>query len=172
MKKPLILAALLGSSAYAADLSLKECLIQEPVPGKNMTGAFFTVENSGKDTVKLTAAAIEKIDAKFEIHEMIHKDGKMEMSEIQSYDITPGEHRFKKGGYHIMLMNLKNAPKAGETYPMNLTLDNGETLNCEAKVLSVEDTIKHFKPEDQHGHGHDKKAQEHSKDGEKSAHKH
>ena len=176
MKKILILGALISGSAMAADLNVKDCLIQEVVPGKAMTGGFFTLENGGKDTVKLVGASVEKITDKVELHEMIHKDGKMEMSQIQSYDVTPGEHQFKKGGYHIMFMEVKHFPKAGETYPVELKFDNKETLKCDAKVLSVEDTIKHFKLEgekavgefdmkaddkkaDDHGHG--KKADDH-----------
>ena len=40
MKKILILGALISGSAMAADLSVKDCLIQEVVPGKAMTGGF------------------------------------------------------------------------------------------------------------------------------------
>lgn len=145
MKKILILGALMSGAAMAGDLSVKDCLVQEVIPGKHMTGAFFTLENSGKDTVKLIGASVEKITDKVELHEMIHKDGQMEMSQIQSYDVTPGEHLFKKGGYHIMFMDVKQFPKAGETYPVELKFDNKETLKCDAKVLTVEETIKHFK---------------------------
>jgi len=163
MKKILILGALISGSALAADLSVKDCLIQEVVPGKEMTGGFFTLENGGKDTVKLVGASVEKITDKVELHEMIHKDGKMEMSQIQSYDVTPGEHQFKKGGYHIMFMEVKHFPKAGETYPVELKFDNKETLKCDAKVLTVEETIKHFKLDGEKagGHDHDKKADDH-----------
>ena len=115
MKKILILSALISGTALAGDLSVKDCLIQEVIPGKQMTGGFFVLENSGKDTVKLIGASVEKITDKVELHEMIHKDGQMEMSQIQSYDVTPGEHLFKKGGYHIMFMDVKQFPKAGET---------------------------------------------------------
>ena len=145
MKKILILSALISGTALAGDLSVKDCLIQEVIPGKQMTGGFFVLENSGKDTVKLIGASVEKITDKVELHEMIHKDGQMEMSQIQSYDVTPGEHLFKKGGYHIMFMDVKQFPKAGETYPIELKFDNKETLKCDAKVLTVEETIKHFK---------------------------
>ena len=145
MKKILILSALISGTALAGDLSVKDCLIQEVIPGKQMTGGFFVLENSGKDTVKLIGASVEKITDKVELHEMIHKDGQMEMSQIQSYDVTPGEHLFKKGGYHIMFMDVKQFPKAGETYPVELKFDNKETLKCDAKVLTVEETIKHFK---------------------------
>ena len=144
MKKILILSALISGSALAADLSVKDCLIQEAIPGKNMTGGFFTLENGGKDTVKLTGASVDKISDNVEIHEMIHKDGQMEMSQIQSYDLTPGEQLFKKGGYHIMFMDIKQFPKAGESHPLTLKFDNGNTLKCDAKVLTVEETIKHF----------------------------
>ena len=174
MKKILILGALMSGAAMAGDLSVKDCLVQEVIPGKHMTGAFFNLENSGKDTVKLTAATADKITSKVELHEMVHKDGKMEMSQIQSYDVTPGEHHFKKGGYHIMLMDIedKNFPKAGETYPMELKFDNGETLKCDAKTITVKEAIEHFKVEDGKAGGHDMKDGHDKKDEAKHEHKH
>lgn len=167
MKKILILGALISSAAMAAgDVSVSNCLIQEVIPGKHMTGAFFDIENKGKEDVKLTAATADKITSKVELHEMVHKDGKMEMSQIQSYDVTPGEHHFKKGGYHVMLMDIeeKNFPKVGESYPLELKLSNGETLKCDAKTITVEEAIKHFKIEDnKDGHGHDGDKKEEAK---------
>jgi len=110
MKKILILGALISSAAMAAgDVSVSNCLIQEVIPGKQMTGAFFDIENKGKEDVKLTGAAADKITSHVELHEMIHKDGKMEMSQIQEYNVTPGSvHHFKKGGYHVMLMDIED----------------------------------------------------------------
>ena len=60
MKKILILGALISSAAMAAgDVSVSNCLIQEVIPGKQMTGAFFDIENKGKEDVKLTGAAAD-----------------------------------------------------------------------------------------------------------------
>lgn len=154
MKKILIISALISSTAIAGDLSVEDCLIQEVIPGKQMTGGFFTLKNGGKDTVKLVGASVDKITDKVELHEMIHKDGQMEMGQIQSYSVTPGEHPFKKGGYHVMFMDVKHFPKAGETYPVELKFDNNETLKCDAKVLTVEETIKHFKLDESKAAGH------------------
>ena len=176
MKKILILGALVSGAAMAGDVNVKDCLVQEVIPGKHMTGAFFTLENSGKDTVKLTAATADKITSKVELHEMVHKDGKMEMSQIQSYDVTPGSvHHFKKGGYHVMLMDIedKNFPKVGETYPLELKLSNGETLKCDAKTITVKEAIEHFKVEDGKAGGHDMKdGHDGKKDEAKHEHKH
>ena len=174
MKKILILGTLLSGAAMAGDLSVKDCLIQEVIPGKQMTGAFFDLENTGKEAVKLVSASADKITSHVELHEMIHKDGKMEMSQIQEYDVTPGLHHFKKGGYHVMLMQIdkKNFPKVGESYPLELKLSNGETLKCDAKTITVKEAIEHFKVEGDkagaHGHdmkGHDMKGHDMKKEG-------
>jgi periplasmic protein len=176
MKKILILGALISSAAMAAgDVSVSNCLIQEVIPGKQMTGAFFDIENKGKEDVKLTGAAADKITSHVELHEMIHKDGKMEMSQIQEYNVTPGSvHHFKKGGYHVMLMQIeeKNFPKVGETYPLELKLSNGETLKCDAKTITVKEAIEHFKVEDGKAGGHDMKDGHDKKDEAKHEHKH
>ena len=168
MKKILILGALISSAAMAAgDVSVSNCLIQEVIPGKQMTGAFFDIENKGKEADKITSHV--------ELHEMIHKDGKMEMSQIQEYNVTPGSvHHFKKGGYHVMLMQIeeKNFPKVGETYPLELKLSNGETLKCDAKTITVKEAIEHFKVEDGKAGGHDMKDGHDKKDEAKHEHKH
>ena len=155
MKKILILGALMSGAAMAGDLSVKDCLVQEVIPGKHMTGAFFTLENSGKDTVKLTAATADKITSKVELHEMVHKDGKMEMSQIQSYDVTPGEHHFKKGGYHIMFFGLKKPLQEGDKFDLNLKFKN-------AKPQKITVTVKPMQagamPAHDHGAGEAKHA--------------
>ena len=161
MKKILILGALISSAAMAAgDVSVSNCLIQEVIPGKQIDRSLLRHRKQGKEDVKLTGAAADKITSHVELHEMIHKDGKMEMSQIQEYDVTPGEvHHFKKGGYHVMLMDIeeKNFPKVGESYPMELKLSNGETLKCDAKTITVEEAIKHFKIEEKSNDHGDKK---------------
>ena len=57
-----------------------------------------------------------------------------------------------------MFMEVKHFPKAGETYPVELKFDNKETLKCDAKVLTVEETIKHFKLDGEKAGEHDMKA--------------
>lgn len=151
MRKILLsITALVVSTAYAGNITVNDCLIQETIPGGHTTAAFFTLDNTGKETVKLTAAAVPALTNHAELHKMTmdKKTGMMRMEQIPFYTVTPGKHQFKKGGYHVMLMNInekaENTPKIGDSYPLTLTFNDGESLTCNAKVLSVQDIMKIF----------------------------
>lgn len=143
-------AALIAGAAHAGNINLTDCLIQEIIPGGHSTAAFFNLNNTGKETVELTAAAVPALTNHAELHKMTmdKKTGTMTMQQISFFAVTPGKHQFKLGGYHVMLMNMdaaaKNAPKIGESYPLTLTFSNGKTLTCDAKVLSVQEIRKIF----------------------------
>lgn len=162
MKKlALALALALPFAAQAADSAsnqLSECYIQEIIPGKNMTGGGFLLQHSGKEQ-KIVKAEIPSITKTVELHEMIMKDNVMQMQQITEYPLEEGENRFKKGSFHLMLMNVAEDkfPTIGSTHTVKLGLDDGEVLECEAKVLSVSEVMALFetKVESAHAHHHD-----------------
>lgn len=169
MKKlALALALALPFAAQAADTAsnqLSECYIQEVIPGKNMTGGGFLLQHSGK-AQKIVKAEIPSITETVEMHDMIMKDNVMQMQQIMEYPLKEGENRFKKGSFHLMLMNIAEDkfPAIGSMHTVKLSLDDGEVLECEAKVLSVAEVmalfeIKEDKAHAHHGHhGHGDKA--------------
>lgn len=59
------------------------------------------------------------------------------MQQIKSYPLVEGENIFQKGGYHIMLMGVKNPVVAGEHYPLILNFSDGSSQSCRAVVKSV-----------------------------------
>lgn len=147
MKKQifLTLAALAALPALAAEAkpenSLKDCLIQEVLPGKDMTAAFFTLEHKGA-AQELTAAAIPDLSDNVQLHEMTMDGNVMKMQQIASYSVKDSENKFQKGGYHLMVMGVKDAPKLGSGHEITLTFKDGSTVSCQAKVASVEEVMK------------------------------
>lgn len=119
------------------NLTLSHCTIQETIPGAKATGAFLNIKKFDASPLALVAATAPDITKRVEIHEMLMKDNKMTMSQITSYSLQQGDNFFKKGGYHIMLMDMQKHLKAGESYPITLIFSDGSEKTCLAKVKTV-----------------------------------
>jgi len=60
------------------------------------------------------------------------------MRQFDSIDLKAGETAtLKPGGLHIMLIDLKQPLKEGESFPLTLTLDGGASIALEVKVLGA-----------------------------------
>ena len=141
MKKSLLLLTLVCGHAFAAT-QLTDCVIQEVIPGKDMTGAFLTFTHEG-EAVDIASVAIPSITDSVELHQMVMKGDVMEMSPLQDRSIAAGERRFKKGADHLMLMNIApdKFPKKGDTHTITVTFSDNSTASCAAEVKSVEEVI-------------------------------
>lgn len=151
MKKVLlVLAVALTAVAHAESgkVSLDNCVIQAAIPGSGMTGAFMDITYSGDAEKALISATADELTKHVEIHEMVMAEGVMKMQQIERFELKNGVNKLEKGGYHIMLMDLQKLPQAGETYPLSLTFDGGQTETCEAMVKSPEDIQSKHKPMD------------------------
>lgn len=173
MRKIIVALALVSVTALADELEVNDCIIQEVLPGKNMTGAFVTFDNETDQPVVLEKAAIPSLSDHVELHEMAHQDGVMKMQQIKQLELRPGETIFKKGGYHVMVMDIKDVPEVGSEHEMAFTFANGETVSCEAEVLSVEEVMEHFGDKhDEMNHNHDHDDMDHHHNDDKEGHKH
>jgi copper(I)-binding protein len=68
--------------------------------------------------------------------------GVMKMGAVPSLDLPPGQAvELKPGGYHVMLMGLKQQLKAGESVPLTLTVEGKggqkETVQIAAPVKAL-----------------------------------
>lgn len=70
-----------------------------------------------------------------EIHETRMENDIMRMQKVDGVEIPAnGKVELKPGGYHIMLINLKQDLKAGEKVPFTLVFDKNGEINLEAEV--------------------------------------
>lgn len=159
-KTTLVCGALLMTACASADnpatatVALSDCAIQETIPGSKATGAFLTMTKSGDAPLALVSAKAPTVTEHVELHEMMMKDNKMIMSEINEFPLQTGDNLFKKGGYHIMLMSLEKTLKAGDHHDLTLTFSDGSTQTCHAEVKTVKAlTPKGMKPMN-HDHSH------------------
>lgn len=167
MKKlSLLVLATLAQSALAQEkpqTTLQECIIQQPLPGKNMTGAFLKFHHQGAD-VMIQHAEIPTITPVVELHSMEMKDNVMSMIPLTDYTLKAGERVFKKGADHLMLMQIPDdkLPKAGEKHKITVFFGenpndpNAYSAECEAEIKTVEEIIEAQGGDAHahHAHGH------------------
>ena len=128
------LAILLGMSsadALAADVDIKDPWVRGTVSGQQATGAF--MEITSKSGAALVGASSPAAGVT-EVHEMKMDGGVMKMRAIPRLDLPAGKPVvLGPGGYHVMLINLKQPLKKGDAVPLTLQVEGKDK-----KIESVE----------------------------------
>ena len=134
----LALAVLLSCGplvAAAQSVEVKGAWVRGTVAAQKGTGAF--MEITAKSTVRLLSVE-SPVAASAEIHNMTMQSGVMKMFPVDGIDIPAGKTvKLASGGYHVMLMGLKQQMKPGERVPMKLTFEDADKKR-ESLELSVE----------------------------------
>jgi periplasmic copper chaperone A len=136
----LVASFLVAGSAAGQDYKLKSLSIDHPFaratpPAAKSGGAFFVVTNAGTTADKLVRAA-SPVAGAVELHQMAMDGGVMKMRAMASMDVPPGGRlELKPGGYHLMLLDLKQPLKAGDKVPLTLTFENAGSIDV---VVAVE----------------------------------
>jgi len=137
-----VAAAVLTLTAAAAQaqtqtVTVRDAWVREPMGGRNVTGAFAIVENSGATPRSIVAATADVSD-KVELHEMKNENGMMRMSPLKKFDVPAhGTLELKPGSFHVMLFDVTRKLVAGETVRLTLTLDDGSTISTAAQVRKM-----------------------------------
>lgn len=143
-------AALLTLPAWA-QTEVKEAWVRGTVVQQKATGAFMQL--TSKQGGKLVSAA-SPVAGVVEIHEMKMEGNMMKMAAVSGVELPAGKLvELKPGGYHVMLMDLKQTMKAGDTVPITLTV---EAKDGKKEIIEVKAPVKALgaKPE-MHDHaGH------------------
>lgn len=142
--------------AIAAHTELKDCVIQEVLPGKNMTGAFVRFVHHGAP-VELVRVEMPSVSPRIELHSMKMKDGVMEMARMTDLKLSEGERRFRKGGDHVMLFDIAQNPAISSTHTMTVYFSDSTQAHCQAVVKSVREVMKDagIDAAPAHDHNHD-----------------
>lgn len=139
MNKPLsALLALLALAALPAQAqtTVKDPWVRGTVAGQKATGVFGQIVSTSGG--KLVSAS-SPVAGVAEIHEMAMEGNVMKMRAVPALDLPAGKAvELKPGGYHLMLMGLKNELKAGDTVPVTLVVEGAdgkrETVELKAPV--------------------------------------
>jgi hypothetical protein len=128
--------------AAQAQTTVKDPWVRGTVAGQKATGMFGQVSSVAGG--KLVAAS-SPVAGLVEIHEMSMDGTTMKMRAIPALDLPPGKAvDLKPGGYHVMLMDLKQPLKAGETVPVTLVVEGAggkrESVEVKAAVRAPADS--------------------------------
>jgi copper(I)-binding protein len=137
------LFALLSAPALAQEVKAGDLVITQPwsraTPGgAKIAGGFLTIENKGAAPDRLISGTGD-IAGKVEIHEMAMNNGVMTMRPLdKGLVIEPGKTvKLAPGGYHLMLMDLKQPFKQGDKVPVTLEFEKAGKVALSLDVQGV-----------------------------------
>ena len=132
---------MINGVATAQTVTVADAWVRATVAAQRATGAFLKLTVRGGDVTLIAASS--PVAGVTQIHEMAMSEGVMRMREVtggvplkagQSFELKPG-------GYHIMMMDLKQPVKAGDRVLLSLTFKqaNGQqtTTQVDAEVRGL-----------------------------------
>jgi periplasmic copper chaperone A len=126
---------LMGATVCAhAQLAVKDAWVRQVVPGQQGTGAFMTLQAS--ESLTLTSASSPWVGVA-QLHSMAMQGDVMKMAPVDALPLAAGQSlTLKPGGYHVMLMDLKEGFGKQASVPLTLTFKtaSGKTSSVTLKV--------------------------------------
>lgn len=130
-------------AAGAAEFTAGGLLIENPwtraTPrGAAVAGGYLTITNRGSTPDRLIGGNVA-FAGRFELHEMKMENGVMQMRPLpQGLEIRPGQTvELKPGGFHVMFMGLKQAPREGEKLKGTLVFEKAGLVEIEFAVAAI-----------------------------------
>jgi hypothetical protein len=147
MNKTLVMLAALLAFGAQAQTTVKDPWVRGTVAGQKATGMFAQITSASGG--KLVSAA-SPVAGVVEIHEMAMDGNVMKMRAIPGLELPAGKAvDLKPGGYHVMLMDLKQELKPGQSVPVTLVIEGPggkrESVELTAPVKPLADAGGHKK---------------------------
>jgi copper(I)-binding protein len=128
-----------GPVLHAHGVSKGDLLIDHPYATPSLKGTtnvsvyFRGIQNKGEQPDRLTGATSPQAQ-RVAMHLMSTQGSIMQMREVSVVDLPPNSttlFRHNKGGYHLMLVGLKQALKDGDRFDITLTFERAgrQTVN-------------------------------------------
>src|SRR5262249_7552782 len=119
-----------------AQVDVSDAWVRGTVPAQTASGAFMTLH--AHEAARLVGVSTPVATA--ELHEMKMEDNVMRMRQVQTLDLPKMQDvQLKPGGYHVMLMGLKQQLKAGDTVPITLKIEQNGKLTEQVVKAEVRD---------------------------------
>jgi copper(I)-binding protein len=140
MMQHVLLAAALLSAAPAdtqpQPIEVQNAWARATAAGAKAAGIFVTITDTSAADRLLGAST--PVAAMAEVHETINDNGVMRMRPIPALPLQPGQPVvLKPGGYHIMLMGLRQQLKDGETFPVTLNFEKAGSITTTVHVAKA-----------------------------------
>jgi len=133
----LLLAA--GAALAADPVTVTDPWVRATAPGQKVAGAYMELNSPGGATLLAAASPAAGVA---ELHTMKMEEGVMKMRAVPRIELPPGQAvKLAPGGYHVMLMDLKQQLKPGDTVSITLTVEGRDkaksSLEVKAQVREV-----------------------------------
>jgi copper(I)-binding protein len=131
-----LVAVLLSTvvSSALAQVEVKDAWVRATVNQQKATGAFMRLTAAHNSRVVQASSPVAGVA---EIHEMSMVDNMMRMRPVDALDLPAGKTvELKPNGLHLMLMDLKQTIKEGDTVPLTLVVEgtDGKRTDVEVKA--------------------------------------
>ena len=147
---------LASSTVFAQSVVVTQAWVRSTVQGQKSTGAFMSI--TAKDGAKLVGAS-SPVAGVVEVHEMKMDGDIMRMRAIPVLDLPAGQTvQLKPGGYHIMMMDLKQPLAKDSQVPLTLRLQDSHGKETTQELTLPVSTVAPGQagtknPEKMRGHG-------------------
>lgn len=110
-----------AAMAGAAEVSVQDAWAKATLPGQKVAGAYMTITSDARARLVGVESPAAKVA---EVHEMRHEDGVMRMRRLDALDLPAGKAvKLAPGGFHIMLMDIREPLVAGQSVPLTLLIE-------------------------------------------------
>lgn len=133
---------LTGGAALAQEFKSGGITIVTPwaraTPGGAKVGGAYLQLKAGTGTNDRLVAAKSPVAGAVEIHDHIDEGGIMKMRRVDGIAVPDGQTvTLKPGGYHLMLMDLKQPLKQGGKLPLTLVFEKAGEVAVEATIAPI-----------------------------------
>jgi copper(I)-binding protein len=154
MKRIAFVALIFAALPVMAQVTVKDPWVRATVSQQKATGAFMQI-TSAQDAQLVSASS--PVAGVVEVHEMTMEKDVMKMRAVKALDLPAGKSvELKPGGYHVMLMDLKQQMKEGDTVPVTLVVEGKDkkrtTIEVKAAVKALTTQAKPADPHSAHKH--------------------
>ncbi|MBL8473587.1 MAG: copper chaperone PCu(A)C [Rhodocyclaceae bacterium] len=124
-------AAWLVPAAFA-EVKVDNAWVRATVPSQKVSGAYLRLTS---DTPARLIGARSSRAGSVEIHAMKMHGDVMQMTPVSALELPAGKPvALQPGGYHLMIMDLKGAAKAGDNFPLTLIIESADGKRSEQEI--------------------------------------
>lgn len=129
-----VLALMAVSTSAWAEIQASQAWSRFTAPSVPTGVVFMQLNNTGAQADALVSVS-SPVAKKAEIHNHINDKGVMRMRQVAKIDVLAGKSvTLQPGGFHVMLMGLKQPLKLNDTFPVTLKYQSGRTQKITATV--------------------------------------
>jgi len=140
-----------GEIFRAGDMRVSHAHVEAPSPTAHGVHVYLTVENTGDEADRLTAASVDFANPGVFQASVVGADGTLSVRDVEAIAIAPGQSlMLEPGTARIAFDDVGHILKAGEVFDMTLTFERAGTLDVEV-LVEDHDTDDHDPGEDDAG---------------------